>query len=124
MNPRLVVAAVVLAIAGSARGAGDQAPTRAPACEQYKISGPTVIAFFKYDGCQDRPNCEDALDDFQYYLDGLRRQLDESAIRQNECYGQSFEVEVRGQSRRVGPAKVLATTSSRRAKNLVSSWAW
>lgn len=78
---------------------GDQSPVGVPACEVYEVSGPTVIAFFKYDGCLNRPNCEDALDDFQCYLRRIHERFDESAIRIHECYRPSFEVEVRGQKK-------------------------
>ena len=77
-------------------GRNQQEPVKAPACETYKISGPTVIAFFQYEGCEKQPHCEDALDSFQYYLVGLLARLDKSAVRFHECYQGSFEVEVGG----------------------------
>ena len=48
---------------------------------------------------RNRPYCEDALDDFQFYLREIHERFDESAIRIHECYRPSFEVEVRGQKK-------------------------
>ncbi len=79
---------------------GTQDTARVPACEAFKISSPTVIAFFEYEGCRNRPYCEDALDDFQFYLRRIHERFDESAIRIHECYRQPFEIEVRGQKRK------------------------
>jgi hypothetical protein len=67
-----------------------------PTCSVYKIVGPTVIAFFEYESALKNPDIQDALDDFRFFLEGLREQIDESVIRIHECQRQSFELEVAG----------------------------
>ncbi len=80
---------------------GEENPTKVPACELYKITGPTVIAFFEYEGCENDSNCQDVLDDFQFYMPGLRKRFEGSAVRLHECYRPPFEVEIRGRRRKV-----------------------
>jgi hypothetical protein len=59
-------------------------------CETYRILGPAVIAFFDYEGSQNSPSIEDALDDFRFFLQGVRGQIQQSVVRVHECYQTSF----------------------------------
>jgi hypothetical protein len=97
---RLLATTAVLMTAARVGATGGQSPAGVPACEVYKISGPTIIAFFPYEGCDKQPHCEDALDDFQFYLRRMHEQFNEPAIRIHECYRQPFEIEVRGKKRK------------------------
>ena len=67
----------------------------------FNVSGPTVVAFFDYASGGNDPNADAALHDFQYVLRELRDVLDESVVRVHECYLPSFEVELRGERRRL-----------------------
>ena len=101
MNIGVAYVALLVAVTGcslDANGAA-QDTQKIPRCPVFSVSGPTVIAFFDYEGEKD-PNAGDALDDFQFSWQGVRSLVDPAAIRLHECYQRSFDVEVRGGRRR------------------------
>jgi Small protein A (tmRNA-binding) len=81
--------------------AADQDAQKIPRCPVFRVSAPTVIAFFDYQGGRKIPESDDALDDFQFSWQGVRSLVEPAAIRLHECYQRSFEVEVRGRRHRV-----------------------
>jgi len=74
----------------------EQRSKQTQACDVFKVVGPTVIAFFDYENALKNPDAQDALDDFRFFLEGLREQIDQSVIRIHECQRPSFEVEADG----------------------------
>jgi hypothetical protein len=82
-----------------------QPSVKTGACDVYKISTPTVVAFFEYEGCQTDPNCEDSLEDFQVFFGRIRKRINQSVVSIHECYRKSFEIESRGKRTRVTAEK-------------------
>jgi hypothetical protein len=66
--------------------AADQDAQKIPRCPVFRVSAPTVIAFFDYQGGRKIPESDDALDDFQFSWQGVRSLVDPAAIRLHECY--------------------------------------